>query len=194
MKGYSHKIPSNAGPAATAGLGKSASLTKVGRAKRENKDGSAAAYAGDAAASGATGIDVGMLDSVSSSENLLKGAAATAHQGNSKVAASKAAQAQNQGAGGQRGQVSKVSMQNLAKQAKDDLQIKKRLIREKNEKALCGGYELIYPFVTYEEEERIKEKVIVLKNQGQQARSVKTLMGMDAPRTLKEKLAELKEN
>ena len=85
-------------------------------------------------------------------------------------------------------------MQNLAKQAKDDLQIKKRLIREKNEKALCGGYELIYPFVTYEEEERIKEKVIVLKNQGQQARSVKTLMGMDAPRTLKEKLAELKEN
>ena len=90
--------------------------------------------------------------------------------------------------------MSKVSMQNLAKQAKDDLQIKKRLIREKNEKALCGGYELIYPFVTYEEEERIKEKVIVLKNQGQQARSVKTLMGMDAPRTLKEKLAELKEN
>lgn len=104
MKGYSHKIPSNAGAAAAAGLGRSASLTKVGRAKRENKDGSAA-YAGDAAASGATGIDVGMLDSVSSSENLLKSAAATAHQGNSKaaVASSKAAQAQNQGAGGQKG-------------------------------------------------------------------------------------------
>lgn len=97
MKGYSHKIPSNVGAAAAAGLGRSTSLTKVARAKRENKDGSAAAFAGDVAASGATGIDVGMLDSVSSSENLLKGAAATAHQGNSKAAAAslKAAQAQN---------------------------------------------------------------------------------------------------
>ena len=85
-------------------------------------------------------------------------------------------------------------MQNLAKQAKDDLLIKKRLIREKNERALCGGYELIYPFVSYEEEERIKDKINVLRNNGYQARSVKTLMGMDAPRTLKEKLAELKEN
>lgn len=34
----------------------------------------------------------------------------------------------------------------------------------------------------------------MLKSQGLVGRSVKTLMGMDAPRTLKEKLAELKEN
>ena len=59
--------------------------------------------------------------------------------------------------------MSKVSLRNLALQSKQDLLIKKRLIREKTEKALCGGYELIYPFVTYEEEEKIKEKVAVLK-------------------------------
>ena len=64
-------------------------MAKVGRVKRGEN--SAATYAGDAAGSGVAGIDVGMLDSVSSSENLHKAAAATAHQGNSKVAASKAA-------------------------------------------------------------------------------------------------------
>ena len=42
--------------------------------------------------------------------------------------------------------------------------IKKRLIRENTEKALCGSFELVYPFITYQEEERIKEKVNVLKN------------------------------
>ena len=55
--------------------------------------------------------------------------------------------------------VSKVHMRNLAMQSKQDLIIKKRLLREKNEGATCGGYELIYPFISYEEEEKIREKV-----------------------------------
>ena len=53
--------------------------------------------------------------------------------------------------------VSKANMRNLAMQSKQDLILKKRLLREKNEAALCGGYELIYPFVTYEEEEQINK-------------------------------------
>ena len=47
-------------------------------------------------------------------------------------------------------------MRNLAAQSKQDLLTKKRLMKEKIERALCGGYELVYPFVSYEEEERIK--------------------------------------
>ena len=50
-------------------------------------------------------------------------------------------------------------MRNLAMQSKHSLIIRKRLLREKTEAALCGGYELIYPFVSYEEEELIKAKV-----------------------------------
>lgn len=41
--------------------------------------------------------------------------------------------------------------------------MRKRLLREKTEATLCGGYELIYPFVTYEEEELIKARVALLK-------------------------------
>ena len=65
--------------------------------------------------------------------------------------------------------------------------MKKRLIRERNERALKGGYELIYPFVSYEEEQMINNKVAVLRQQGHSGQPVKTLMGYDAPRTIKEK-------
>ena len=75
-------------------------------------------------------------------------------------------------------------------QSKQDLIIKKRMLREKNEDALKGGYQLVYPFVSYEEEEQIKNKVQVLKSQGVVGRSVKAQIGLDAPKTLKEKLAE----
>lgn len=54
-------------------------------------------------------------------------------------------------------------MRNLAQQSKQELIIKKRLLREQNERALQGGYELIYPFVTYKEEETIKQKVAQLQ-------------------------------
>ena len=66
-------------------------------------------------------------------------------------------------------------------------------MREKAEKALCGQYELVYPFVSYAEEERIREKVQVLKSQGHAGKSVRPQLGLDAPKTLKEKLAELHE-
>lgn len=82
-------------------------------------------------------------------------------------------------------------MRNLAQQSKQDMIIKKRLLREKNERALCGGYELIYPFVTYEDEEKIKERVTQLQRHGHQGKSVKTMIGLNAPQTLKEKLANL---
>lgn len=75
-------------------------------------------------------------------------------------------------------------------QSKQGLIIRKRLQREKTEAALCGGYELIYPFVSYEEDELIKTKVALVKQQGNQARSIKNLIGLNAPKTLKEKLAE----
>ena len=65
--------------------------------------------------------------------------------------------------------------------------MKKRLIRERNERALKGGYDLIYPFVSYEEEQMISSKVSVLRQQGHQGQSVKTLLGGDAPKTVKEK-------
>ena len=86
--------------------------------------------------------------------------------------------------------ISKANLRNLAMQSKHDKINKKRLVREKNEKALCGGYELIYPFVTYEEEDIIKDKVTHLRTQGFQGKSVKNMMGLDAPKTLKEKLAD----
>ena len=54
-------------------------------------------------------------------------------------------------------------------------------MREKNERALQGGYELIYPFVTYEEEEHIKQRVAQLQKQGLQGKSVKALIGLNAP-------------
>ena len=54
-------------------------------------------------------------------------------------------------------------MKQLAQQSKQDLIIRKRLQREQNEAALCGGYELVYPFVSYEEEEIIKNRVNALK-------------------------------
>ena len=60
--------------------------------------------------------------------------------------------------------VSKANMRNLAMQSKQDLILKKRLLREKNEAALCGGYELIYPFVSYEEEEQINKQVSQLRS------------------------------
>ena len=57
-----------------------------------------------------------------------------------------------------------MSKRTIAQQAKEEHIIKKRLLREKAEKALCGGYELVYPFVTYAEEERIRLKVTQLKH------------------------------
>ena len=49
---------------------------------------------------------------------------------------------------------------------KQDMIVKKRLMREKKEKTLKGGYELVYPFVSYAEEEKIKERVAILKGNG----------------------------
>ena len=48
----------------------------------------------------------------------------------------------------------------------------------------------MYPFVNYAEEELIRDKVTLLKQQGHVGRSVKNVIGLDAPKTLKEKLAE----
>ena len=53
---------------------------------------------------------------------------------------------------------------------------------------------MIYPFVTYAEEELIKEKVAQLVKQGHMNKSVKSMLGLDAPKTLKEKLAALHED
>ena len=53
---------------------------------------------------------------------------------------------------------------------------------------------MVFPFVSYEEEELIKNKVNVLRNQGNQARSIKNIIGLNAPKTLKEKLAEKEAN
>jgi len=44
-------------------------------------------------------------------------------------------------------------------QSKDYLKKKKRLARERNEFRLKGGYELIYPIVSYYEEDKIKERI-----------------------------------
>ena len=44
-------------------------------------------------------------------------------------------------------------MRNLAMQSKQDLIVKRRLQREAKEATLCGDYELVYPFLTYKEEE-----------------------------------------
>ena len=55
---------------------------------------------------------------------------------------------------------------------------------------MCGDYELVYPFITYKEEEQIKEKAALLKQQGSQNRSIKYLIGFQAPKSLKDKLAE----
>jgi cellobiose-specific phosphotransferase system component IIB len=90
--------------------------------------------------------------------------------------------------------MTKANMRNLAARSKQDLIIKKRLLREKNEKATCGDYDLIYPFVTYAEEELIKEKVAQLEKKGVVTKSVKTMIGLDAPKSLKEKLATINES
>lgn len=50
-------------------------------------------------------------------------------------------------------------MRTMAMQSKYELINDKRLQRETTEKATCGGYQIIYPFVTYAEEDLIKEKV-----------------------------------
>ena len=44
--------------------------------------------------------------------------------------------------------------------SKEDLRKKKRLLREKHEREFQGDYDLIYPVVSYMEEEMIKEKII----------------------------------
>ena len=60
-------------------------------------------------------------------------------------------------------QVSKANIRTLALQSKENLVVKKRLIRERNEKALKGGYELIYPYISYEEEEKVRERTELLR-------------------------------
>ena len=60
-------------------------------------------------------------------------------------------------------QVSKANIRSLAQQSKENLVAKKRLIRERNEKALKGGYELIFPYITYEEEEKVRERTEQLR-------------------------------
>ena len=59
--------------------------------------------------------------------------------------------------------------------------------------ALCGGYDLVYPFITYEEEEKIKDQVALLKQMGHQGKSYKQMIGLDAPKSLKERLASMQE-
>ena len=39
----------------------------------------------------------------------------------------------------------------------------KRLQREKHEAKLCGDYELVYPLVSYKEEEAIRERIAELR-------------------------------
>ena len=90
--------------------------------------------------------------------------------------------------------MNKVELKQLAMQSKQDLIVKRRMQRELKEAALCGGYELVYPFVSYAEEEQIKSKVEVLKRQGNTARSIKNLIGWYAPKTLKEKVADKDQN
>ena len=96
--------------------------------------------------------------------------AAAGQRGMTKVASKAALQQQK----GLVQQVSKANMRNLAQQSKQDMIIKKRLLREKQEMQLKGGYNLIYPFVTYEEEELIKEKVASLRAHGHTGKSVKS--------------------
>lgn len=44
--------------------------------------------------------------------------------------------------------------------------------------------------MTYQEEEQIKEKTAQLKSQGVIARSVRSLIGLNVPMTLKDRLAQ----
>ena len=46
---------------------------------------------------------------------------------------------------------------------KEEILKKKRLLREKHEAELCGNYELVYPIVSYKEEEAIKNRIYELK-------------------------------
>lgn len=48
--------------------------------------------------------------------------------------------------------------------SKEHMRRKKRLARERNESRLKGNYELIYPLVSYFEEEKIREKMEQLKD------------------------------
>ena len=53
----------------------------------------------------------------------------------------------------------KVAWKAHLKQEKKDKCRRKRLAREKFEKENCGGYQLIYPFVTYAEEDMINARI-----------------------------------
>ena len=50
----------------------------------------------------------------------------------------------------------------MAQVNKEEVRKKKRLLREKYEKANCGLFELVYPPVSYKEEEAIKERIFDL--------------------------------
>ena len=49
-------------------------------------------------------------------------------------------------------------------QSKEYMRKKRRLNREKNENLLKGNYELIYPIVSYHEEDKIREKISQLEH------------------------------
>lgn len=50
-------------------------------------------------------------------------------------------------------------------QSKEYTRKKKRLIREKHERLLKGNFDLIYPIVSYHEEDKIREKISQLEHQ-----------------------------
>ena len=50
-------------------------------------------------------------------------------------------------------------------QSKEYTRKKKRLIREKHERLLKGNFDLIYPVVSYHEEDKIREKISQLEHQ-----------------------------
>jgi len=54
---------------------------------------------------------------------------------------------------------SKQTIKEQMQQSKDYLKKKKRLARERNEFRLKGGYDLIYPILSYYEEYKIRERI-----------------------------------
>ena len=48
-------------------------------------------------------------------------------------------------------------------QSKEHMRKKKRLLREKHELELQGNFELIYPVVSYNEEDKIRDRIAQLE-------------------------------
>jgi hypothetical protein len=64
-------------------------------------------------------------------------------------------------------------------QDKNDIRKKKRLLREKNEAKLCGNYDLVYPIVSYAEEDMIRDR-IALENPNYRPKQDKGINDVDS--------------